>query len=270
MEHHTSSPNPRESYQLAWKQLYERYGQPHIIASSCERRLQETPKLGRNDPDGLEKLAVLLKRCCVSLAEISGTSTVDSVSFIASIANKLPVEMQSKWVSTSVALPNDSGRVARFADFANFVIKQSERANSVFGRVLSPPSSEKSQNRTATKQKATSYNSVTSAVAQKPPSGERQSPKQGRACPCCSERHSLENCLDFERKSCRERRQLARSKGMCYRCLKGGHMVADCSSKTACSHEGCGSVYHYVLLHHPSSDTVEATNLTCKRPSGRQ
>ena len=111
MKHHTSSSNPKESYELAWKELYDRYGQPHIIARCCEKRLLETPKISKNDPDSLEKLAVLLKRCCVSLEGITELSTADSVGFIVSIATKLPSEMQSKWVSASVSLEEKTGRV---------------------------------------------------------------------------------------------------------------------------------------------------------------
>ena len=88
------------AYRLLWQELYERYGQPHIIAHHCENRLQQFPRLVANDAEGLEELAVLLKRCLASMEETSMPTSIDSPTFIANVAVKLPVDLKKKWVSS--------------------------------------------------------------------------------------------------------------------------------------------------------------------------
>ena len=90
VKHHACESNKQLAYESVWKELYQRYGQPHIISRFCKERLASVGKITQGNVEGLEKLAVLAKCCLASLKETSRPTTIDLVGFIASIANKLP------------------------------------------------------------------------------------------------------------------------------------------------------------------------------------
>ena len=73
------------SYDLAWDELKRRYEQPHVIAQTCEEKLLEFPKIERDVADRLNRLSVLIKGCCYSLANDRVASILDFVSFFTAI-----------------------------------------------------------------------------------------------------------------------------------------------------------------------------------------
>ena len=57
------------SYDLAWDELKRRYEQPHVIAQAYEEKVLELPKIERDVADRLNRLSVLLRKCCYSLED---------------------------------------------------------------------------------------------------------------------------------------------------------------------------------------------------------
>lgn len=58
VKHHGCGTDKIQACEAVWRELYERYGQPHIISRCCEQRLAAVPKITQCDGDGLENLAV--------------------------------------------------------------------------------------------------------------------------------------------------------------------------------------------------------------------
>ena len=104
VKHHACKSNKQLAYETVWKELYQRYGQPHIISRCCDKRLTSVGKITQADVEGLEKLVVLAKHCLTSLKETIGLTAIDLVEFIFSIANKLPNHLRRQWVFKSVKL----------------------------------------------------------------------------------------------------------------------------------------------------------------------
>ena len=96
IKHYAGEPDKHQYYQMVSSELYGRYGQPHIVGRHCEQRLLELPKVGQYDPEGIENMVILMKRRLALLEEFSGSSTVNAVGFIATIAEKLPLELRRK------------------------------------------------------------------------------------------------------------------------------------------------------------------------------
>ena len=67
VKHYACESNKQLAYESVCKELYQRYVQPHIISRCCEERLANVGKIAQTDVEGLEKLAVLAKRCLTSL-----------------------------------------------------------------------------------------------------------------------------------------------------------------------------------------------------------
>ena len=64
-------------------------------------------------------------------------------------------------------------------------------------------------------------------------------------CFVCKGEHALTSCETWKRLTVNERWQLAKKLGLCFRCLKRGHLVERCSLQGTCPAEGC------VRRHHP-------------------
>ena len=102
IQHFADIHDGQYSYDLAWDELKRRYGQPHVIAQACEEKLLEFPKIERDIADRLNRLSVLMKRCCYSLADDRVASSLDSVTFLTAIVSKFPLDLKRKWVETTV------------------------------------------------------------------------------------------------------------------------------------------------------------------------
>ena len=50
----------------------------------------------------------------------------------------------------------------------------------------------------------------------------------------CDEPHNLEDCNEFLKGPVEERVRFVKSKGLCFACLKKGHMVRQCQRKKKC------------------------------------
>ena len=261
VKHYAGGPDKRQCYKLVWQELYERYGQPHIIGRYCEQRLLELPKVGQYDGENLENMAILLKRCLASLEEFSRSTTMDTVGFIASLVEKLPVELRRKWVSEALKIETRTGTLAGFKDFAEFVISESVEANSTYFRAVFPARSTKNdgygfkQRKTHTFATTTSTKGTAQAAspvkAKSPNKTEEKPQREARllSCYCCGQQHKLSNCDEFLQKLYSEKRSVVRDKQLCYRCLRPGHLIKECRSRMVCAVESCKSTSHHTLLH---------------------
>ena len=229
-----------------------------MIARYCENRLEMFPRIAANDAEGLEELAVLLKRCLVAMEETSTTTAIDSPSFIATVAEKLPIESKRKWVTFALKCQRKNQQIAGFQKFAEFVIKQSLKANSVYGKLLFPKASRKGD-LNLFKPRERSTRALTSVA-----SGPARHVKINELCLCCKERHKLEECPEFLHMSIKDRKLFVRSLKICFKCLVQGHMMRDCKAKLQCSRRDCTSQNHHTLLHFDRSDvkTIAASDST--------
>jgi len=75
-----------------------------------------------------------MDKCRSSLQNFKHASNIDSMEVMLAVVKKLPVQMREKWVETSIEC--ETGRRANFAALSDFVAKQSQLANSIFGRAL--------------------------------------------------------------------------------------------------------------------------------------
>ena len=224
-------------YRLARESLFNDYGQPYIIAHSCERKLLECPKLKDKDPAKLKTLTVLMDKCLAMLVDIQEFATLNSLGTIQKITEKLPEQMQRDWVKWSYQTFCNYGKQAKFPELVEFVRRESDEVNSLYGKVFystkrplisSPPRNKR--------------NAVFSAATT-----NNDRPMQSFACLFCKKSHSLNKCRDFTELSRRRRVEFLKRNRCCFRCLKVGHMLDKCSEKVGCTVGGCTGKHHTVL-----------------------
>ncbi|KRY15239.1 hypothetical protein T12_9011 [Trichinella patagoniensis] len=69
----------------------------------------------------------------------------------------------------------------------------------------------------------------------------------------CSWGHKAEECEKFQQADLSGRRDMARIKEVCFRCLETGHMAKGCREGRPCGVDGCRQLHHKLL--HPSPTT---------------
>ena len=79
-----------------------------------------------------------------------------------------------------------------------------------------------------------------------------------KPCPACENgRHDLDACREFLKKDDEDRRSFVRKKGICYRCLKHGHIAADCPVDVRCSE--CNGK-HNAVFHRTLPEKLRSEN----------
>lgn len=61
--------------------------------------------------------------------------------------------------------------------------------------------------------------------------------------------HWTSECKSLLAKSVDERKQLLKTKGACWSCLRTGHRARDCKRKKACGKNNCTQRHHHPILH---------------------
>ena len=258
------------AYRLAKDRLQREYGRECLIADMCEQNLINAPSVKSNDPEGLKHYPEILEKALITLQGLSTFRSVNSLDSMTKLISKLPFELRRRWVKESVIIEDrNNGRVGQFKDFVNFVARESEEMNSLYGRrVFGSHSDSKGSHKKTTKSTynfAVSYANLNNNV-----------PLCTNSCWHCNERsHKLHDCPKFLILDAKDRSSFVKSKRLCYKCLSSRHKTGDCQRTNCCSVEGCKGTFHHTLLHksnfkHRSKESVsvETKPLADEKPSG--
>ena len=235
------SKDLHRGYTFARDQLWQFYGQPHVISRACSSLLSKTPTVKDEDPAGLLRLSILLQKCRSALSDIGEYAGINSLHCLLPILRKLPKSLQDKWIEWSVDVADKTNREAGFVDLANFVAHHSRLWNSLFGQSLYCDG--QSRQAVERRKRASLYN-----VAAEESTLKRSSTKCLRGkCSFCNENHNPDSCSKFVEKSVLRRRDFVMKNALCFRCLLAGHVVSECRTESRCGE--CESKFHHTLLH---------------------
>ncbi|KAL6485054.1 hypothetical protein MHYP_G00070990 [Metynnis hypsauchen] len=93
--------HPPAGLSLAWERLEETYGSPEAIEHALFTKVEKFPKVSSNDPQKLRDLADLLSELEYAKLDgsLPGLSYLDTARGIHPIVEKLPHNIQEKWIS---------------------------------------------------------------------------------------------------------------------------------------------------------------------------
>ena len=261
-----------QPYTVAKQRLNKEYGSPWVISDACEQRLKKFPSVRSGDGKQLRRFAELLEKTGVIVKDIRQYTSLDSLDMLTELVNKLPYDLKKRWVSKSVQIQNYLGHLANFLHFVDFVRKESDEVNSLFGlRSLHPKT-------TSTKTKASSFGSVMSKTSanvnsKSSISGSRHVTQIGSCWYCKNTSHILFDCKDFKQIPVEDRISFVKESKLCHKCLSSKHKTRECKRSKLCSVTGCKGLYHHTLLHkfattkeHPpktSSEDQAVVPVTC-------
>ncbi|XP_062711479.1 uncharacterized protein LOC134289541 [Aedes albopictus] len=165
--------------------------------------------------------------------EMDGLSDIMVVSILAS---KLDLETRKLWESSI-----DHGDIPEYADMIKFLTTRSQ----VLERI-EPASKPKKSTNATTKTPPLKISSLAASVEYR--------------CNFCEQGHLNHQCSDYLKLNPKERYEKAKQAGVCYNCLRKGHVTARCSSKKSC--KACNKRHHSTLhMNTTPTDVVEQTTV---------
>ena len=79
-------------------------------------------------------------------------------------------------------------------------------------------------------------------------------------CLLCKETHEISNCRMFKAMSTSRKYSVLRRYNLCFKCLKAGHLAANCLRKQECGVKGCKATHHPLLHPEPKEVASERTS----------
>ena len=107
-----------KAYDLAWKVLDERYGNPHLIASSFIQKLRAWPKVKSGYE--LRDFSDFLGSCNTAMEQLPTLKALDNILELKEIAGKLPDHMRHRWRREATS-KTETGQAPAFDDLVRFI-----------------------------------------------------------------------------------------------------------------------------------------------------
>nr|XP_054757838.1 uncharacterized protein LOC129263947 [Lytechinus pictus] len=246
------------AYEGAWKSLRERYGHPFRVQQAFRDKLNKWPKISARDPEGLQKFADCLKACNDAMPYVDGLAVLNDCNENQKLLGKLPDWLITSW-NRIVSVDLEKGFYPSFSKFSKFVAQEAKIANnpiSSLGAVKGQESfADSGAKASKAKRDGLKRGSALATKGEEKPSTSTNSQRQkggtkskdSKTCAMCSSaEHQLEKCQKFKDKTLSERKEFIKKGGLCFGCLRKGHMSKECKKRLTC--EVC-SKRHPSLLH---------------------
>ncbi|CAH8665526.1 unnamed protein product [Schistosoma curassoni] len=229
-------------YDRAKRILYDLFGKEHLVARELIIELLNHKSVG-GWADVLTDFAIKLRNVCITLKQMGYMSDVDSTANLEVIVSCLPLEVQNKWVEVADNIMMQ-GKEPSFEEFVVFVEERARIARTRYGRLVQCNSRFGKRNSEGQADRRSRFH----AIRRDPNSSVKVS-----HCEICVGDHEATDCPRLAKMNLKERRQEVRKRGLCYLCLRKGHIAMTCNSGIKCDVENC-KVKHNSLLHIDSID----------------
>ncbi|TKS65758.1 hypothetical protein D9C73_028515 [Collichthys lucidus] len=267
--------DPNVAYKQAKEQLEYNFGNGYKIASAYMNKALNWPVIKPENAKELRSYALFLRSCYNTMSDINGLKELDNSSNLRLLVSKLPFKLRDRWRTTVCIMEESKKPRATFKELMEFIEKQARALlDPVFGDIQFPTDTKVTPPKYKLQGKAKPSSSPSFATTVAPmsasiakqnysPSTRKQNPPVNMdSCVFCKGKHKLEACETFKTKSNTEKIQYLKTQGMCFGCLRKGHMGKTCQNRMTC--ETC-SLPHPTVLHIPTvkdSRKVKPSNST--------
>ncbi len=242
-------PFHENSYPLILKTLEERFGDEEDRVTFHLTAIENLFPIKRNDTAGLRKFFDDLQ-AHVQVLEGMGPDVskyLDDPRRMKAVVAKLPASLAIAW-----SLYKDEKKIdadlRALCDWLRRRIQVLEKA--AVGGVA-----DLKEKRT-TKDASIEFSTHVIMRDEATQTTDERSKKQRSCWVCKDDQHWPNQCPVFRKMDVLKRKQLAKEKGACFRCLGQGHLIRNCKNKLKCQKEQCqGS--HHTLLHRDQENKDE-------------
>lgn len=261
---------PDRGYERAKYLLEQHYGDEHKISAAYMEKVLSWSVVKKEDIKSLQAYSLFRRECCNAMESVQYLDELNMPANMKTIISKLPFKLREHWRASACAITETQHRRPRYTDIVAFVERQLKIiSDPIFGDIQydSPNSGSRATNRTKSqskpKYKGDSFATITTVEtpAVKNHNDSKHNPKPTNAsapttnaCLCCSKNHTLDQCPQFKDATHGDKVTLIRQKGICFGCLRVGHLSRNCEKRLTC--KICNKE-HPSLLHRGDANKVE-------------
>ncbi len=268
----SSMKPPETAYKRAREILFDRFGDPHTIATAHVENITKCSVIKNYDGEALRSFADQVRNCYETMNALDMLSEISNKRTMIEVVTRLPTTVIGRWQTESQKYKKKhKGVYPKFIFLVEFIEDEAKRAtDSVYGSNLySKDSRGKGQQRSSSTSMNTSGDKVNSqqnnggnksggGSASGGPSGQSggsgSRPPGGFKCryPGCGQTHTLVKCDKFAALSPAKRLQFVKDNYLCFLCLRGdgNHRAQTCQAPRICTKGDCNkNRLHNPLLH---------------------
>ena len=212
------------------------------VAQAFKAKIEQWPKIDSNDHQGLRLFSDFLVQCEVAARNNNSLKVLDDDLQNQAMTSKLPDWLISRWGRRVHAIYTSEGRFPPFREFVEFLAYESDIACSPI--TLSAKSS---GNKGSTRSQQNGSNTAFGKVR------SFNTCTLDRCIMCNDPNHTIDNCFELAKMPREDRRAFVMKSGLCFGCLKPGHMVNTCTARLRCTK---------CQKRHPTSMHIDDLNLS--------
>ncbi|KRX53725.1 hypothetical protein T09_8680, partial [Trichinella sp. T9] len=248
-------PLTAANYPQAVSILKARFGRPRMVVREHLTALWKLPACSEMSMHGIQSLVDEVTkhlRCLVALNKDPFAGPLPlSESMMPMVRDKFPLELLKAWdTKLGPDAGEDEDNLQKFLEFAQWQANLLTKPLEEDGERLAGRSEHRRSPRKLSRSTWKNADRVTSSAAALAVAALGN-------CPFCEGKHKGAVCEKFTRADRPRRMVMARSKGVCFKCLEAGHLAKNCRENRTCAVDGCEQTHHE-LLH--SSTPRESAN----------
>ena len=239
-----------DHYKTACKILEDRYGRTERIIFTHIQKLLNITIPSKCSISVLWKLNDDLQAHTRSLSALGIDGDKYGVILTPLILSRLPQDIRLEWSREGKGHESD---LTFLLEFLQSEIQRRERSH-VFKESIASPSSLVTEEKRNVKV-------ATASALQASSMAKTCKTAQSFSCGICSKHHSTDRCFKLLLVPVGTRKEKLRSAGLCFRCLKSGHIARGCSA--CCIH--CQGRHHPLLCNPMTSDPGVTSNVNVEQ-----
>jgi hypothetical protein len=227
-----------DAYQEAKQLLEQRYGDPFLVASAFRDKLESWPKVMSRDGIALRKLADFLRQCQTAMRTTSSLNILNDDRENQKMLSKLPEWLVLRWNRVVADWRERLRTFPPFCEFVKFITREADIACHPITSTQALKASERSRSEVPAprpEQRRASGANTFSTGTREHQRGSDQSKPEIESCYLCNYRHHLDECQTFLAKALVDRKDYVMCEGLCFGCLKKGHMSRQCRNRRTCT-----------------------------------
>ena len=209
------------AYEAAKERLERKFGGERRKLESCLEDLKSFRPLTDDNPEDIEAFADIVDLGVINLRELGRTIELDSAGLLMTLQRK----MTEKMVVSFHRWMRDKNKEESVETLREWLLREADyhttASETVHGLAVYS-----SRNGHSIRYSSKTY------------------------CDICRKNHDISSCDQFLYASVKQRWEVARSHGLCFRCLQKNHLGQGCPNTRICSVNGCQH-NHHPLLHSP-------------------
>ena len=254
--------DPQTGYDAALRELENRYGDQDVIVDQYIKKVLSWPTIRHDKPKDLDRFGVFLKECENAVQALNALQVLEYSDNMKKIVSKLPFWLHDKWRNI-VFTRKERGSRPTFNCLVKFVTVEAKKAmDPLYGREALiedkkiSTQSQSSQRKTSlasnvseaqpNKTDEEHVDNITEKLAANKISTDNRSTRNNDfrvkydafAKPCihckCTN-HSLDSCYRLTDITHMNKLDILKTFGLCYGCLKPGHVRKLCHTKATCN-----------------------------------